>query len=588
MAVIFARFSDDDAPHPVWTEQPDARQPENVPPWMRTFIDAPEATELPSNSAYENITHYFYTASQGRLKLYGDVYHVEIPARLREASLAASNRKVMQQLFGSYDEAADAFRAGSAELPAAAYDRWSPLHISATVPEREQRHVSEQDGIFDYALIIYRHRRGQAHPFAARWNAIASLGGGRPYALGDSTLVYGSGRRVSGASVLFSSPRRTAEFIYHEMAHHLLGAPHPYKGNTGAHPAYWGLFNSYLSNQSINAWEREALGWGKMERPDFSRRTDTPAEPITLRHRDFITQGDAVAFGLPGAAEEQLLVFENRQRHHEATGAGSTYDNATLNSSDKGLFIYTVRPPYSSRNHNLRTFPADGHHVWDISDWGEACGEGNLQPVLRKAAPHPQGVSYRDVFVIPPDMNPRPNPADSLFSLFVTHEAPGDCRSYTRGEYHDTAFGPESRSGKRWFSAFTNPGSLLDNGAYTGISAYVHGQDAGELEVSYAPDPFLAGLGQPLELNQDIFFYPVPGAVNGRRIVIPEHVRLKLGADARIFLDERIELDIRGHIVTAKGDTLTGKQTPGSLKSRAGFPAYELSPFTGAPSRAAF
>lgn len=595
MPVIFARYATDDAPHPHWSERPDPLRPEAVPQWMRRFIDSPDAASFPDNDAYENISHYFHTASQGRLRLSGDVYHVELPDSLRGVSLGKTSQYILQQLFGRYDDEAGALHTGIAEVPAGIYDSWKPIHTTWLTPQSEQQHLRQADGIMDYALIIYRHRRGQPHPFQSSWNAIASLGNARPYALGDSTLVYSGGRLVSGATALFSDFRRSTDFIYHEIAHHLLGAAHPYIGGSGIHPAYWGLFSSYLANQSINAWEREELGWGSMQRLEFpvaaaGESDDAPSNPITLQLGDFMTTGDAAAFSIPNVAEEreQLIIFEHRARKHQASGGGSSYDAASLNEADKGLFLYTLRPPYGHREQNIMSFPADGHYGWEVSEWNEACGEENFQPVLRKAEPHPRGISYRDIFVISPEHSPVSNPSDSLYSLFVSYDAPQRCHTYTRGEYHHTAFGPESLSGKRWFSAFTNPGSLLDDGRYSGISAYVHGSEDGNMRVSFSEHPFLPGLDTPLEINQDVFFYVVPGAVESSVITIPEGVTLRLGPAARLFLEADLRLDIRGRLISPAGREIRGQHGRRSLQAYESLSVHQLPALPAYPRRASF
>lgn len=580
MAVIFARFSGDARPHSLWPERPDPEHPEVVPEWMRHFIDSPEADRFFPGTAYENLTHYFHTASRGQLRLVGDVFHVEIPDSFRGRSFREANQAALTQLFGRQHP--DGRRtSGSAGIPAAAYDQWRPLHLSALVPLQKQQHLQEADGIFDYALVIYRHRRGWEHPFGAGWNAIAGLGPGR-FALGDSTLVYGGGRRVSGATALFTNPKRTAEFVYHEIAHHLLGPAHPYQGGSGAHPAYWGLFNSYLSNQSVNAWERETLGWGQMQRIRFSAaQDDALPDPITLQLGDFMTRGDAAAFEIPGQ-NGQLMIFEYRQKKQRADGAGSSFDAATLNEADKGLFIYTLRPPYHSGKQNIRTYPADGHHSWSVSGWSEACGPGNPQPVLRQEAGHPQGISYRDVFMIKPDSSA----GDAQpYSLFIRHDAPESCRSYTRGEYFNTAFGPQSTSKKRWFSPFTNPASLLADGTYSGISAYIHGIDSGAMEVSFSASPFSV---RELEIQQDLFFYELPGISEAGRILIPEGINMQLGPEVRLHLSAEITLDIQGRIVTAGGSIIRGKHGLHSLRELLEIPVYELPESIAGPYRASF
>jgi hypothetical protein len=595
IALIFARFSADDRPHPYWNEYPDPNQPEDVPDWMRQFLSASGIDADSSRTFYENISNYFGVASSNALQIAGGVYHVEVPDSLKGNSHAGANQFVMQQLFGNYETG----RSGTAALSAAQYDHWQPRYLSGLTPYSEQEHIRSTDGIFDYAIIVYRHRRGWEHPFNNSWNAIASLGSGRPYALGDSTLVYGSGRRTSGSTALFLSPGQTADHIFHEMAHHLLGAAHPYKGNTGDHPAYWGLFNSYLANQSVNGWEREHLGWADMSylRWDEAENDESIDEPITLEMEDFMTGGKAVAFPIKtsGAETNQLMVFEFRNKRQRTTGARETYDMASLHPNDQGLFVYTINPSYSTRTQDIVSLPADGHHIWEVNEWNEACGEANWQPVLQKKEPHPLGISYRDVFVISPENKPDASPADSLYNLFVSGTTPDKCRTYTFGEYHSTAFGPDSHalSRKRWFSAYTNPGSLLQNGQYAGISFYIHEIHDENMRVSFSRDPFLDGLNEPIKVNQDIFFYDVPGSgskvtADSLRIQIPEGTELRLEPGARLYVQNGVSIQIDGKIVTASGDEIRGLHTFNSLRTYDALPVFELPELPSFPRKAEY
>lgn len=593
IALIFARFSADDRPHPYWNESPNLNQPRDVPDWMQQFLSETETDTGTSRNFYENISNYFDVASSKALRIRGEVYHVEVPDSLKGNSHAGANQFVMQQLFGNYDTG----KPGTAALPASEYDQWQPRYLSGLKPYSEQEHIRTADGIFDYAIIVYRHRRGWKHPFNNSWNAIASLGSGRPYVLGDSTLVYGSGRRTSGSTALFMSPAQTADYIFHEMAHHLLGAAHPYKGNTGEHPAYWGLFNSYLANQSVNGWEREQLGWADMSylRGDKAENDESIDEPITLKMEDFMTGGKAVAYPIrtSGADQNQLMVFEFRNKTQRTRGARETYDMASLHPDDRGLFVYTINPPYTTRTQDIVSQPADGHYIWQVNKWNEACGEANWQPVLQKKDPHPLGISYRDVFVISPENKPDASPADSLYSLFVSDMAPDECHTYTFGEYHATAFGPapHAMSGKRWFSAYTNPGSLLQNGQYTGISFYIHEIHDGEMRVSFSRDPFLDGLNEPIKVNQDIFFYDVPGSGNQATadsplIHIPEGTILQIEPGARLYVQNGATIQIDGKIVIASGDEIRGLHTIESLRTYDTLPVFKLPELPSYPRKA--
>jgi hypothetical protein len=595
IALIFARFSADDRPHPYWNEYPNPDHPRDVPDWMQQFLSETETETGTSRNFYENISNYFDVASSNALRIRGEVYHVEVPDSLKGNSHARANQFVMQELFGNFETGSS----GTAALPASEYDQWQPRYLSGLKPYSEQEHIKTADGIFDYAIIVYRHQRGWKHPFNNSWNAIASLGSGRPYVLGDSTLVYGSGRRTSGSTALFMNPAQAADHIFHEMAHHLLGAAHPYQGNTGEHPAYWGLFNSYLANQSVNGWERERLGWADMSylRGDKAENDESDDELITLEMEDFMSGGNAVAYPVnsQGTDQKQLMIFEFRNKTQRTRGVRETYDMASLHPDDRGLFVYTIDPPYTTRTQDIVSLPADGHHIWEVNNWNEACGEANWQPVLQKKDPHPLGISYRDVFVISSETRPDAAPADSLYSLFVSDMAPEECRTYTFGQHHATAFGPASHalSGKRWFSAYTNPGSLLQNGQYAGISFYIHEIRDGKMRVSFSEDPFLDGLNEPLRISQDVFLYDVPRPGTEKTsdrafILIPEGTELMLEQGARLYIQSGAEIQIDGKIVTTEGNEIRGRHTIGSLRVHDGLPVSELPELPSFPRKATY
>ena len=533
--VVFARFENDDVPMRGWEEHPDPGDPTNIPAWMSRFI-SPTTDEARAQNRYENLTLYFDQASLGQFAFTGTAAYVSVPDSFYGGTYAAANRHLIQNLLGDGDA-----RPGQLGQSPGDFDRWRMASPGV--------HIHEPDGAFDYVIIIYRRPERNRHPFGARWNGIAALGTGS-IPVADGYRVNASWSAGSGQTLTFTGTEQAVGYLIHEIGHHLLGAPHPYIGATGTHPAYWGLFHTYLANQSINAWEREALGWHRMMRirPDENALTE-----ITLG--DYYTTGEAAVFERPDGS---LLIFENRQKQHQLQGGPGTHDLATLNPDDRGLFIYELFPPYSSRIHNIRTFPASGHHQWELLGSSTACGGSRPQPILRRMSEHPNGISYRDAFYL--------NTEDSVLAagnpyalyLYANHD-PDRCITYTRGQHFNTAFGPASPGGKTLFTAYTNPGSLDRAGQYTGLSTYIpHPPDEeGRLRLFFSADPFFSALDEPLRVGQHLFF-----TQNTR---IPVQARLTLQPGAKLYLKPEAVLEIRGQITLPDGQLLTGTWTAAQL-----------------------
>lgn len=526
--VVFARFESDDAPMPLWEEHPDPDHPTRVPDWMHRFI-SPTLQEARDQNRYENLTLYFDQASLGKFAFTGTAAYVSVPDSLYGGSYGEVNRHVLQNLLGN-----------GAELPSRlaqpfdAFDRW---HMPSA-----NLHIHEPDGAFDYVIVIYRRPVRSAHPFGARWNGIAALGSGA-IEVADGYRVNASWSAGSGQTLTFTGTEQAVGYLVHEIGHHLLGMAHPYIGASGTHPAYWGLFHTYLANQSINAWEREVLGWQPMQRIILEGNAITE---ITLR--DYYTTGDAAVFE---RTDGSLLIFENRHKHHRLSGGPGTHDLATTNPDDRGLFIYELIPPYSGRIHNIRTFPASGHHRWELAGTSDACGSARPQPVFRRLGEHPNGISYRDTFHVETEDSVLTAGNPYALYLYANHD-PDRCITHTRGEHFATAFGPASQSGKTLFTPYTNPASLDRSGSYAGISVFILGtaDESKSLRVIFSEDPFFTGLAEHPEIQQSLFFT--------QSTRIPENTRLTLAPNAKLYLSPEVVLHIDGEIILPNGQQLTG------------------------------
>ncbi|MCH8567666.1 MAG: hypothetical protein LAT67_05355 [Balneolales bacterium] len=533
IAVVFVRFEEDDNPLREWVEWPN-EDPANVPQWMRDMVNSMDHSPDFDNGLYQNITSYFREASAGNLLVTGDVYYVTAPDSLHGSGPGLVNRTVLQQLFGNGDYIEP--KVGPEQIRA--LDSWT-THAPFV-------HTNVPDGIADYIITIYRHPGGMAHPFNARWTGIAGLGGGN-YPIGAGLSVHSSGTKVSGATMVFRDFLRMYDIMIHEVAHHLLGSPHPYIGNAGRHPAYWGLFSSHLSNQSINAYERMVLGWGMPQ--ELLVDEDVNSSRVQrIRLGDYWSTGESAYFTMEDGS---LLFFENRQKKSVREGIENSFDLATINTEDRGIQIFKVRPPYDFRRQNLRTFPADGHFSWDVVSLSDACRSSLPQPVLRKAHEHPAGISFRDSFRLNQDAFDVDVP--ETVSLYILDEFGSDrCTSFTSGEHFATAFGPGSLSGKRLFASYTNPASKTDTGLYTGISMFIESIDEtdGSMNIAFSRDPFFTELGRALVIEQSFF-------ITGDMIV-PEGTEIHFTDAATIYVEENASIRIDGILLLSNGRALTG------------------------------
>ncbi|MCH8558308.1 MAG: hypothetical protein LAT84_10810 [Balneolia bacterium] len=547
VSLIFARFEGDNRSLPEWSERPNPNDPEDIPVWMNLFLSSGPDDRTGENH-YENITNYFNQSSFGNLRIYGDTYHVAVPDSFIGRRYGDANRYVIQSLFGDGDG-----QTSRVSRPLQELDNWAN--------PRQNVHIQEADGVVDYIIVIYRRPRGMPHPFGAAWSGIAGLGFG-DFDVDEGMRVRPSGNNVSGATGTLPDRASAFGFMVHEIGHHLIGSPHPYRGSAGAHPAYWGIFDTFLSNQSINAYERDLLGWNPLQDLENS------SEIQTVRMRDYYTTGDALRFQFDDGT---AFIFENRQKLIQTRGAAPTYDLATINETDKGLFVYRVNPPYSTREHNLRTFPADGHHIWEVRRLSDSCGSRFPQPAFRNAGQNPWGQSFRDVLVL--DLEAHGLQGNNPFPMFINDDLEFDrCHTYTRGQYFDVAFGPGSNSGKRLFNSFTNPASLDEEGNYSGISFYIHEAEGtdGELTVSFSTDPFFRDLGRALQVEQDIFFKG--------DAVIPDGAELHLADGINIYMQPDSELLIDGIILLPDSRLLTGRFTFEDLSRIEGLSVRELTP----------
>ena len=512
--VIFVRFEGDNRDWWPWPSKPNPDDPTEVEDWMRDYINPSWNTV---SDEYANISNYFREASLGKFMVTGDVLYTSIPDSFMNNHYGRANRFVIQKLFGDGDPESDIKAQIQKDLTP--FDRWSST--------RRGHHVAEPDSVLDYFIMIYRRPPGMSHPFGSSWHGIAGLGTAE-FPVDNGYRVKGSGFNISGITQLFHrGALETFNMLIHEMAHNLVGFAHPYPGGSSIHPSYWGLFYTHIANQSINAFERERLGWSE------ATLLEEPSARITLG--DYYTTGDAAKFRIN---DGEYLYFENRQKVQVSTGIEPTYDNATIRSDDKGMAVFRARVPYSTQQQNLIPIPADGYHNWEILGFSDACGSRFDQPVLRRTSQNPRGYSYRDIFTI--RESARKNEELEQVVLFVHGENDEErCYSYMRGRDFDTTFNTE-KGAKRYFTTWSNPPSSFKDGNPFGINFKIEEKQENELTVLFSEDPFFVEEYDELVISQDVFIWDV--------LEVPAETTLLLQEGMIIYMKEDSALELKGSL----------------------------------------
>jgi len=435
--IVFASFQDDETPHQFWPAH-------NPPLFMQQFVD-PD-TAMHSNSPH-NLTNYFSQMSLGQFHLVGDVIWIESTHSQQEYTNGSYARANISLLKERVDSLVDFSK----------YDNWKNLgdYQNSNVP----------DGIVDMIVMVWR----------------TTLFG----YLGEASLGYRDGFPVDGKRIETGFPERadfplgsgvTCEYPYgddpsrvmrtmaHELGHWLLGGAHPYNGTTitGKHQ-YWGILCSGQRISSCaNAYERERLGWIIV--PEI-----LPDIDISLP--DFLLSGTACKYNPPNGDPFEYFYIENHQEQ-------SAFDDVTLNSDDKGIWILHQYGPYAEMD-NLRIRPADGNWNWENPGVTTACFSQGL-PLFTRGAPRVlTGQSHRDQ--IPT--------ATSLVNWMYAFQDPAgqvNCGTFFAGQLFNGAFNANSSS---VFSPYSNPNSNTWDNQPTSFSIEIKSEVNGVLTVRYNANP---------------------------------------------------------------------------------------------------
>lgn len=350
--IVFVRFPNDSQtlPNNWWPIDDD-------PNILNNIID----TDTSVGSTHKhNLTHYFKVMSRSDYDVVGDAISVEAPQ-----TVAGYNYDLGDASKDVLDYISDNNLATFAN-----YDSWTANGIA------DNDEIS--DDLVDMVLMVWKGSNFVPGEVWGGCAAMYKIGGCTSFPntpeTNPGTLAVNGGKDIefgfgagngSGVTAFAYSDVRTAfNIMTHEIAHWLLGSGHPYSsgGNTSDNRVASLLSATHSRSISVNASERERLGWDVV--PEIT--TDLTNREL----RDYLTKGDAYKFKVPGGGTHEYYYIENHQKE-------SIYDDATMDDTDKGIFILhtnnaTVNTP------NIRYLNSDGDWDWaNISPYsisGTCCG----------------------------------------------------------------------------------------------------------------------------------------------------------------------------------------------------------------------
>jgi hypothetical protein len=367
--VIYVRFRDDNDPHNYW-------QAGSPPSQMSEIID-PDMTSGSTN--FDNLTHYFDVMSLGRYQVVGEAIYVETPHDMAYYGNPPINSSTVEDvLVNAVDSIVDFSQ----------YDNWTRIS--------NYNHENSPDGVVDMIVMVWRRKINPGS--AAGW---ASLGGGIGITLDGVTIERGY---PTGSGVTVQWPWDRSEdynfkLIIHEIGHWLITGTHPY----GAQPDHsiWGMLTHPFDGYCVNPFERERLGWIDL--------VEITGE-ITANLADYVTTGEAYKYHPPNGATNEFYYFANHQKLH-TTSDGKSYDDATVNSADKGIFVMHQQNIYSGQN-NILCKVAPGNWNWENPFFTNQCFSQSLP-------------AYRTVSASTPDWTPKAMSPPIWMRSAVTPMTPG-------------------------------------------------------------------------------------------------------------------------------------------------------------------
>lgn len=435
--LVFASFSDDDAPNPYWP-------PHQPPVAMSLFLDPDTATH---STASFNLTNYFNQMSLGQFHFVGDVVWVESTHGTSEFSNGSYGRANTTLLTEQLDTQVDFSR----------YDHWTNAADYVNIPE--------PDSVVDMIVMVWRTN---TFPYVGE----ASLGR-KPTLVLDGVKIgmgypedyaHPLGSGVTCEYLYTDTPDKVMRTIAHEVGHWLLGGAHPYNGDVlGGKHSYWGILcDGHRISSCVNSYERELLGWVSV--PEL-----VPDSSYALP--DYLTSGKSLKYHPENGSPLEYFYIENHQRR-------SVFDDVTVNPDDRGVWVLHQQGPYQELD-NIRIEPSDGRWQWDDGGLRNSCFGQDLTLFRKREPGVVTGPSHRDMIA---------SKATDVNWLMMV-EGAGDtvhCGQFYAGEQYAGSFDTCRAS---VFSRFSNPSSNTWDGQATGLTLELTGNSDGTLLIAASSNP---------------------------------------------------------------------------------------------------
>ena len=431
---------------------------------LNTIIDAD--TSVNSNNLY-NLTNYFKQMSLGEFDVIGEAISVEAPktAASYGNNLGVASKDVIKYI------------SDNNLVNFSQYDNWTQNGVAD--------HTNAPDGLVDMIMMVWK---GSNFVPGSNWGGCAAMyqtsGCGGSSLLDPGTLVVNGGKSVefgfgidagSGTtSFAYYDVRVAFNIMKHEIAHWLLGGGHPYPSNGVASNRVASLLAaSHSRSMSVNASERERLGWGDPI-PEITNKM------IDVQIGDFLTTGDAYKYKLVNGSSSEYFYIENHKKL-------SIYDDATKDSQDKGIFILHTRFA-SSNTSSIRYLNSDGDWNWaNVSPYSITDACCGTVPLFGKIDPNPEsGENFMTkIFADNYDNNWH------WLHGFKDELGNEDVSGYYRGQELISMDGSFNRYYRSIFGPHTNPKSKTWTGVEESFGMRVKGETSStitvDFEVSYDP-----------------------------------------------------------------------------------------------------
>jgi len=544
--LVYIRFEDDNQSMSYWNSYPNPNDVWDVENWMANSID--EDVTVQSDN-YMNLTHYFREMSGGEYNVIGDVAYVEAPSKLnftKKVEIDGDSVDVQLEnleLMGAVNKWV--IKKLDSEIDLSEYDNYK-YHGHGN-------HEEVSDDYIDMIYMMYRTPSGKY--FYLNETEGRTFGGIAQLSVRDTlsnghttpTVTLSSGLKVhgtrsgngSGLTIHMENDRRKRfdDSYIHELAHYLIGPGiHPYTSTTPS--AYWGIFAGTHGTNSVNAYEKELLGW--IDENDITEIQMGQSYLLS----DFVEHKQVLKYEI---APCEYYYFENHQRTQSTTGLGNSYDIPNLNENDKGIFILHVEEPYLGNN-SLSSIVSDGTWDWTLDEdksWIEDVCNPSGEPAFEKNHPNPFGKSFKD-----PIMSvTNPGGGGSYMQrLFIKASEPETCTKYFFGNDPADKSG-YSINGTSLVSPYTNPTFLQRDGTPLNITMKITSEFLGLVALQFNSNDNPYTITENTTWDGQIFL--------DQNTKVENNATLTILPGTTVYMAENVQLDIRA----GQGGTLISEGT---------------------------